>query len=99
MVRDLKSLKFRNVQELDHGETVELTSFSVWSGVPGLSVVTDGDTTLCNFNDAKFFGPSLKQVTSRFPKVDFCFRSHSSASAVPYCIKGYEELSGLSYPR
>ena len=99
MVHDLKSLKFRNVQELDHGETVDvgeglkLTSFQFGPVCPdSAAVVTDGDTTLCNFNDAKFFGPSLKQVTSRFPKVDFCFRSHSEVPRqLPYCVKGYEE--------
>src|SRR5262249_61446822 len=41
-------------------------------------------------HDCKYFGLPLRQITKRFPKIDFVLRSHSSASAIPYCIEGYE---------
>jgi UDP-MurNAc hydroxylase len=33
----------------------------------------------------------LRQITNRFPDIDFVLRSHSNASSVPYCIEGYGE--------
>ncbi len=87
MVRDLKSIGMTNIREVRHGERVELA--------PGLAIrsyhfspfVTDsavvieaGDTILVNANDAKLAGAPLKQLLSDYPRVDFCFRSHSSAN-------------------
>lgn len=87
MVRDLAAIGMTNVREVRHGERVELA--------PGLAIrsyhfspfVTDsavvieaGDTVLLNANDAKLAGAPLKQLLDDYPKVDFCFRSHSSAN-------------------
>ena len=98
MVRDLRSCKFDNIVEIPHGDKFELWEncflhsfqFGLFS-TDSAAVVADGDTTLLNANDCKTFGLPLKQITNRFPKVDFCFRSHSSATPIPYTIKGYKE--------
>jgi Predicted Zn-dependent hydrolases of the beta-lactamase fold len=98
MVRDLRSCKFHNIVEIPHGGKFELWEncflhsfqFGVFAA-DSVAVVSDGKTTLLNANDCKTFGLPLKQITNRFPKVDFCFRSHSSAKPIPYTIKGYKE--------
>jgi UDP-MurNAc hydroxylase len=98
MVRDLISCKFKNITEIPHGGRFELWEncylhsfqFGLFAA-DSMAVVTDGETTLLNANDCKTFGLPLKQITRRFPKVDFCFRSHSSATPIPYTIKGYKE--------
>jgi UDP-MurNAc hydroxylase len=87
MVRDLRAVGMRNIRELRHGERLELA--------PGLAIrsyhfspfVTDsvvvieaGDVVLLNANDAKVVGAPLAQILSDYPRIDFCFRSHSSAN-------------------
>lgn len=97
MVRDLISCKFKNVVEIPHGGKFELWQdcflhsfqFGLFAA-DSMAVVSDGKTTLLNANDSKTFGFPLKQITRRFPKVDFCFRSHSSATPIPYTIKDYK---------
>jgi UDP-MurNAc hydroxylase len=97
MVEDLAYLGFRNVVEVPHGGRValggglELHSFQAGPGSDSSLVVSDGTTTLLNVNDCKLFGHTLGQIVRRFPKIDFVFRSHSSASPTPYCIEGFEE--------
>ena len=98
MVRDLNSLKRKNIVEISHGGKFELWEncflhsfqFGLFSA-DSMAVISDGETTLLNANDCKTFGLPLKQITRRFPKVDFCFRSHSSATPIPYTIKDYKE--------
>lgn len=98
MVRDLNSCKFKNIVEIPHGGKFELWDdcflhsfqFGLFSA-DSIAVISDGETTLLNANDCKTFGLPLKQITNRFPKVDFCFRSHSSATPIPYTIKDYKE--------
>ena len=97
MVRDLRSCKFNNIIEIPHGGKVELWEdcflhsyqFGLFAA-DSMAVVSDGETTLLNANDCKTFGLPLKQITNKFPKVDFCFRSHSSATPIPYTIKDYK---------
>ena len=98
MVRDLISVKRKNIVEIPHGGKFELWEncflhsfqFGLFSA-DSMAVISDGETTLLNANDCKTFGFPLKQITNRFPKVDFCFRSHSSATPIPYTIKDYKE--------
>lgn len=98
MVRDLRSIKRMNIEEIPHGEKYEVWDdcflhsyqFGLFAA-DSACVVSDGETTLFNANDAKTFGYSLRQITKQFPKIDFVFRSHSSATPFPYCIKDYEE--------
>jgi UDP-MurNAc hydroxylase len=97
MVRDLEWLGFRNVIEIHHGgqvrlgEDFTLKSYQFGPGVDSAMLLHGGGYTIFNCNDCKYFGLPLRQITRSFPKVDFVLRSHSSASAVPYCIEGYKE--------
>lgn len=98
MVRDLRACKFENIVEIPHGGSHEIWDgcrlhsfqFGVFAA-DSVAVVSDGTTTLLNANDSKTFGFPLSQITNRFPNIDFCFRSHSSATPIPYTIKDYKE--------
>lgn len=96
MIEDLAWLGFRNVVELEHGGVLrlaprfELHSFQFGPCNDSAAVVTDGRTVLLNANDAKTYGLSLRQIVIRFGRVHFLLRSHSSASAVPYCVEDFE---------
>lgn len=87
MVRDLRQVGRTDVREIRHGERVELTpglavtSFHFSPLITDSAIVIEAEgQVLLNANDAKFAGPPLAQILKRFPKVDFCFRSHSSAN-------------------
>ena len=97
MIDDLAYLGFTDVREMPHGSALELApGFSIHSfqfgpvGADSAIVLEDGDTTLLDANDCKMFGASLKQITRRFPGIDFVLRSHSNADAFPYCVDGYD---------
>lgn len=96
MVEDLRGMGFNEITEVAHGETVALgpdlalTSFQFGMAADSAAVVTAGETTLFNANDCKLFGAPLRHLRARFPRIDFVLRSYSSASAIPYCIDGYE---------
>ncbi|MEN9208189.1 MAG: MBL fold metallo-hydrolase [Gloeomargarita sp. GMQP_bins_120] len=100
MVEDLQALGFKNIREIPHGGTVRLgenfllSSFQFGITVDSAVVVTNGRVTLLNANDCKLFGLPLRQIQKRFPRIDFVFRSFSSASAIPYCIEDYQERFG-----
>jgi UDP-MurNAc hydroxylase len=103
MVRDLRSIKRTNITEIPHGgkvglwEGCELHSFQFgFFAADSAAVMTNGETTLLNANDCKIFGLPLGHIKKRFPKIDFVFRSHSSATPIPYCIKNYKsEYAGF----
>jgi UDP-MurNAc hydroxylase len=87
MTRDLAAIGKTNVRELRHGERIELApglairSFHFSPFVTDSAVVIEAEgTTLFNANDAKFMGGPLKQILRAYPKIDFAFRSHSSAN-------------------
>lgn len=86
MKRDLNQIGFRNVRELRHGETVRLapgltlTSYQFYPFTDSAAVVECDGVTMLNTNDAKFMGGPLDQILARHPKIDFVFRSHSSAN-------------------
>lgn len=87
LVRDLKDVGRTDVRELRHGERVVLgdrlaiTSYHFSPIITDSAVVIEADDqVLFNANDAKFAGLPLAQILKRHPKVDFCFRSHSSAN-------------------
>ena len=98
MVEDLNWLGFHNVTEIAHGTTVaigaklSLHSFQFGPSNDSAAIVTDSKQVLFNLNDCKLFGLALKELTHRFGAPDFLLRSHSSASAVPYCIEDYQRL-------
>lgn len=97
MVRDLGYLGFRNVIEIPHGTPMQLGadltlhSYQFGLGVDSAAVFSTRNTTLLDCNDCKTFGLPLRQITNRFPRIDFALRSHSSASPIPYCVDGYKE--------
>ena len=87
MTRDLKAVGMTNVREIRHGERIELApglairSFQFAPFVTDSAVVIEAeDQVLLNANDAKFAGMPLRHILKHYPKVDFCFRSHSSAN-------------------
>jgi UDP-MurNAc hydroxylase len=96
MVTDLKYCGIDAVIELPHagsmtlGQDFLLHSYQFDVATDSCAVVTAGDTTLFNVNDCKIFGAPLRQILSRHPIIDFVFRSHSSATAIPYCVEGYD---------
>jgi UDP-MurNAc hydroxylase len=98
MIDDLRWLGFHDIVEVPHGrklelgEDFELRSYQFGLGVDSAAVLSGGGYTLFNCNDVKFFGLPLRQVLRDSPKIDFIFRSHSSASPVPLCIEDHEKL-------
>ncbi|MEE4206491.1 MAG: hypothetical protein V2I39_09365 [Erythrobacter sp.] len=87
MRRDLKAVGFENVIELKNGQRVELApglalrSYHINPTVTDSAVVIEAeDMVILNANDAKLAGLPLRQVKAQYPKVDFAFRSHSSAN-------------------
>jgi UDP-MurNAc hydroxylase len=96
MLTDLRYCDIDSVIELAHGDSISLgPDFLLYSyqfdiATDSCAVLTDGTTTLLNVNDCKIFGAPLRQVLSKHPRIDFAFRSHTSATAIPYCIEGYE---------
>ena len=98
MVRDLNSLRFHNVDEIGHGQAMELWegfTLTAYQFGPAFTdsaiILSDGKTTIFDANDCKLFGLPLRQITKNHPSIDFTLRSHSSANPLPYCIEGYEE--------
>ncbi|CAN5368035.1 MBL fold metallo-hydrolase [soil metagenome] len=93
---DLEWLGFHDITEIPHAGTYELapgfalSSYQFGHPTDSAIVVTDGVTTLFDVNDAKFFGASLAQILTKYPSIDFVFKSHSSASPIPYCIEDYD---------
>jgi UDP-MurNAc hydroxylase len=61
--------------------------------------ISDGLRTILDANDCKMFGLPLQQVLADHPSIDFALRSHSNASAYPYCIEDYETLCPELRPR
>jgi UDP-MurNAc hydroxylase len=98
MIDDLRWLGFHDIVEVRHGEKLqlgedfELRSYQFGLGVDSAAILSGGGYTLFNCNDCKFFGLPLRQVLRDYPKIDFIFRSHSSASPVPLCIEDHEKL-------
>lgn len=98
MVADLRWLGFAKIVEIDHGgrcvlgPDFELHAYQFGLNDDSAAVVRAGSQVLFNANDCKLFGSTLGWIRKRHPRIDFVFKSHSSASAVPYCIEGHEAL-------
>jgi UDP-MurNAc hydroxylase len=98
MLDDLRWLGFHNIVEIPHGQRLrladdfDLRSYQFGLGVDSAAVISGGGYTLFNCNDCKLFGLPLRQVMREYPKIDFIFRSHSSASPIPLCIANHETL-------
>lgn len=87
MRSDLEQMGFEHIIELRHGERFQLaeqfhiTSYHFSPFLDScLMIETDGGV-LFNSNDAKMMGAPLRQILKNHPKIDFVFRSHSSANS------------------
>ena len=93
LVDNLREFGFRDMVELPHGKTVSIrsslriTSYHFAPVLDSTLVVDDGTSVLVDMNDCKLTGLPLRQLMTRHPKVDFLFRSHSSADAYPHCVE------------
>ena len=102
MLKDLKDCDRERVIELPHGKPfqlapgLEVTSYQYGLATDSALMISDGKTVLADLNDCKISGLPLRQILSHYPKVDFMFRSHSSASPFPHCIRT-EDASEISY--
>ncbi len=90
---------FEDIQEVSHGKDLpigqqfEITSYQFGPAIIDSALaIKAGNRVLLNANDVKLFGNTMKQIKSRLGKIDFVFRSHSSASPVPYCVDGVNPL-------
>ena len=90
-----KGFNFKNIIEIDHGNVYtigkdfKITSYQFNPICIDSSIVIEAqNVSLLNSNDAKVFGLSLRQIIANHKNFDFVFRSHSSASARPHCIRG-----------
>ena len=90
----LRDFNFSNIKELDHGkkhklrEYFQLTSYQFNPVIIDSSLVIESDgVTLLNSNDSKTFGLSLRHIINNHPNIDFAFRSHSSATPIPQCVR------------
>jgi UDP-MurNAc hydroxylase len=87
MRRDLESMGFNNIVELRHGESMQLaddfviTCYHFHIFLDSALVIQGGSWTLLNANDCKLMGAPLQQVLRGHPRIDFVFRSHSSANS------------------
>tara|TARA_X000000950_G_scaffold289373_1_gene412523 strand:+ start:15068 stop:16462 length:1395 start_codon:yes stop_codon:yes gene_type:complete len=87
MKRDLNKLGFRNVVEINHNSSIQLsnklkiTSYQFSPFFDSALVAEDNQTTLLNLNDSKFLGPPLKQILNNHRRITFVFRSHSNANS------------------
>jgi UDP-MurNAc hydroxylase len=97
IVRDLADFPCKRIIEMPHGKTMELrptlrvTSYHYGLNTDSALLIEDGKTVLLNMNDCKLAGGSLKQVMRRHPRIDFLFRSHSSAQPYPTCVEAEKE--------
>lgn len=102
MREDAESFAFRQVVELPHGRPLTLSgglrviSYQYGLALDSVLVADDGTTVLMDMNDCKITGWPLRQLLRRHPRVDFLFRSHSSAAAYPHCIEA-EDPDELRY--
>ena len=87
MARDLRAMGFKNVTAVPHGREVALgTHLSIrpYMFLPMTDtalMIYSPTVTLLNANDCKICGLPLAQLIRDFPRIDFAFRSHSSANA------------------
>ncbi len=94
---DLRQMGFTRIVEIPHGtayrlgEDFTLYSYQFGIGVDSVAVLKGGQTCILDANDCKLFGLPLRDLLRRYGKPDFVLRSHSSATAVPYCVEGYKK--------
>ena len=90
---DLKSIGFKNIILLNHGESLELDkNFKITPYQFGLFlndsslIIETPETKIFNGNDCKIAGAPLQNIIDNHGNFDFALRSHSSAN-YRACIK------------
>jgi UDP-MurNAc hydroxylase len=84
--RDLQRMGFDDVRRIPHGKTVNMGDIRITFYPFGLyindsAIVLEADgVCLLNANDCKIAGAPLAEILRRHPRIDFAFRSHSSAN-------------------
>ncbi|MDB4761658.1 MBL fold metallo-hydrolase [bacterium] len=93
-VNDLRTLGFKNIKLLKHGERFKIGNIQITPYQFGLFlndsalVVETPEMKLLNANDCKIAGSALRQIINRHGPFDFALRSHSSANdRVCYSVK------------
>jgi len=87
LLDDLSEMGFKNVTELPHGtafkigDRFQITSYQFGLLPDCLFVIEADGTTLMNANDTKIMGGPLRKILNTHRKIDFVFRSHSSANS------------------
>ncbi len=100
MFQDLRDMGFTNIVELGHGESHQLaenfkiTSYHFHIFLDSALVIETKDRVILNANDCKIMGAPLDQLLKRHPKIDFVFRSHSSANS-RLCFEIMDDESAL----
>jgi UDP-MurNAc hydroxylase len=96
--KDLKAIGFKDIECVPHGKTISVGDIEITLYQFGLFlndaaiVIRTGGVTILNANDAKIAGWSLEHLIKKHGKIDFAFRSHSSANArINYKIDDQEE--------
>lgn len=104
-VRDLRSIGFKNLRLLKHGERfriedVDMTAYQFGLFLNDSTIVMETeDLVLLNANDCKIAGSSLKHLLSRHRPIDIALRSHSSANdRVCYTIKNDDQFKNDNRP-
>jgi UDP-MurNAc hydroxylase len=87
MARDLHAMGFKNVTAVAHGRELALgpnLAIRPYLFLPMTDtalMIYSPQVALLDANDCKICGPPLSQLLRDFPRVDFAFRSHSSANS------------------
>lgn len=91
--QQLRELGFSEIIEMDQATTHELvpgfkiTPYQVQIQDDSVLAIDCDGTILLDVNDAKPLPSTWRMIKKRFPKIDFLFRSHSSAWSYPTCFE------------
>ena len=100
MLNDMeRDFKFKQIVELRHSkkytleENFEITSYQFNPVIIDSSLILNIDgLKIFNANDVKVFGKSLDQIIKIHKNFDFVFRSHSSATQIPFCFEDFHNF-------
>jgi len=105
MAGQIQNRGFSRVEQVPHAGGAQIGALRLFSYQAGqddsIAIITDGETTMFNMNDAKASGLALRYILRRHGAIDFFLRSHAPAQAFPFCYTAEEkkdlELLSRSY--